>query len=372
MELLASEKEGGATTIPIPKLLFWSIGICVLGPVIAASRRRFFLLREKLHFPSATATGVLLGVLFNDESISLRADNRQRYVHSASRSNHITQSISADSVETFGIAAEVRDDSEATQQEDTQRGSIRILVTAFAGSFAISFTTYFIPVLRSLPVFGSQAAKDWAWTFSMSPGYFGFGMIIKPSTNAHVFLGAILGWAILSPLAKLNGWASGPVQDWDSGSQGWIVWVGIGLAVGDSIIELSWMILEPMILRLPSYFPSRRNKDTNQEARAETVPLLTSRAILLIHKDNERQDLDHLDDPWPGNSLFTKSMAFYLLPAIFVLCAVAIVVVFDGNIPSVAIIAAFLLVPLACMIAIRSLGQVESANSLAISQSHAV
>ena len=48
-----------------------------------------------------------------------------------------------------------------------------------------------------------------------------------PATTLHMLLGAIIGWGILSPLAKSKGWAPGPVEDWSSGSKGWIVWISL-------------------------------------------------------------------------------------------------------------------------------------------------
>jgi uncharacterized oligopeptide transporter (OPT) family protein len=57
-------------------------------------------------------------------------------------------------------------------------------------------------------------------------------MIIGPGINTYVLIGSVIGWGILSPLAKYNGWAPGPVGDWENGSRGWILWVGIGTLKG--------------------------------------------------------------------------------------------------------------------------------------------
>lgn len=48
-------------------------------------------------------------------------------------------------------------------------------------------------------------------------------------------------------MAKHNGWAVGPVDDWDNGSRGWIFWVGIGLILGDSAVGLVWLITKPLM-----------------------------------------------------------------------------------------------------------------------------
>ncbi|KAF2238373.1 OPT superfamily oligopeptide transporter [Viridothelium virens] len=369
IEYLASEEEGVSIISPFSKVLLWAVGICLLGPVIAAPLRRYFLLREQLHFPSATATGILLGVLFNDKSVTQRANNCPYNTNSTPCRDHShLRSINDVSIETARLASQNRNDNEHLSIERTQKGGIRFLLTAFAASFATSLATYFVPILRNLPIFGSQIAKSWAWTFNVSPGYFGFGMIVKPSTNAHLFLGTIVGWAILSPLAKLNGWAPGAVRDWDTGSQGWIIWVGIGLVVGDSIVELSSMVLEPLAARLFSYLATPRIDNALGGGLDERVSLLNPSALFSARRTDQMQPWEHLDDPWRSCSLYTKSMALWLSPIAFIICSASILVVFDGNAPISAIVVTFVLVPIACAISIRSLGQVESANTLAISR----
>ena len=48
----------------------------------------------------------------------------------------------------------------------------------------------------------------------------------------------MVGWGILSPLAKLKGWAPGPVGDISTGSRGWILWVSLAIMCVDSIVAL--------------------------------------------------------------------------------------------------------------------------------------
>ena len=76
-----------------------------------------------------------------------------------------------------------------------------------------------------------------------------------PATTIHMFLGAVLGWAILSPLAKNQGWASGEVSDWERGSKGWIVWVSLAIMLSDAIVSLGWLVLRPTIWYLQAYGP---------------------------------------------------------------------------------------------------------------------
>jgi uncharacterized oligopeptide transporter (OPT) family protein len=63
----------------------------------------------------------------------------------------------------------------------------------------------------------------------------------------HMLLGAIVGWGILSPLAKSRGWAPGKVSDWETGSKGWIVWVSLAIMLADSVISLGNIALTPLV-----------------------------------------------------------------------------------------------------------------------------
>lgn len=48
----------------------------------------------------------------------------------------------------------------------------------------------------------------------------------------------LVGWGILSPIAKFSGWAPGPVVDMTSGSRGWILWVSLAIMCADSLVSL--------------------------------------------------------------------------------------------------------------------------------------
>lgn len=47
-----------------------------------------------------------------------------------------------------------------------------------------------------------------------------------------------MGWAVLSPLSKLSGWAPGPVGDMSNGARGWILWTSLGIMCADSVVSL--------------------------------------------------------------------------------------------------------------------------------------
>lgn len=69
----------------------------------------------------------------------------------------------------------------------------------------------------------------------------------------------VVGWAILSPLAKFEGWAPGPVGDMSTGSRGWILWVSLAIMCADSIVSLIPVVTE--------FFTSTARGWTSSEAQ---------------------------------------------------------------------------------------------------------
>ena len=73
LEFLTTPLENGPKRFSATQLILWSMATCALGTVIAVPFRRLFILRECLRYPSATATGTLIGGLFGKEMIIARA-----------------------------------------------------------------------------------------------------------------------------------------------------------------------------------------------------------------------------------------------------------------------------------------------------------
>ena len=54
----------------------------------------------------------------------------------------------------------------------------------------------------------------------------------------------LVGWGILSPISKHQGWAPGPVGDMTNGARGWILWVSLAIMCADSLVSLIPVISE--------------------------------------------------------------------------------------------------------------------------------
>jgi uncharacterized oligopeptide transporter (OPT) family protein len=80
LEFLTTPAKNGPIRFSVAQLLLWSIATCALGTVVADPFRRLFILRERLRYPSATAIGTLIGVLFGKETIVARAQQSEIHV----------------------------------------------------------------------------------------------------------------------------------------------------------------------------------------------------------------------------------------------------------------------------------------------------
>lgn len=63
LNFLMKREENGPLVLSTWKLIIWAVGLCFFGVVIAVPLRREVIIREKLRFPSGTATALMIGVL---------------------------------------------------------------------------------------------------------------------------------------------------------------------------------------------------------------------------------------------------------------------------------------------------------------------
>jgi uncharacterized oligopeptide transporter (OPT) family protein len=63
LEKLLKPEENGPLSISWAQLLLWSVGLCFFGLIFAMPLREQFVVREKLPFPSSTATAIVIKTL---------------------------------------------------------------------------------------------------------------------------------------------------------------------------------------------------------------------------------------------------------------------------------------------------------------------
>ncbi|KAH7626943.1 hypothetical protein SMAC4_02387 [Sordaria macrospora] len=251
--LLRDEESGGGSNgkggldLGLGQLVIWGLGLCYFGVVFGVPLRRQVIIREQLKFPSGFSTAVLISVL--------HGKTRQKVSESESHEDPATFASLAAQEESGSAVVAVsgsgdnnndnntgREEVEAAEPHSASwKRNLNLLLVCFLVSGIFTLSTYFVPALRSIPIFGSYLATTWLWTLNPSLAYVGQGIIMGPATTLHMLLGAVIGWGVLSPLAKNRGWAPGDVDDWEKGSKGWIVWVSLAIMLADSVVSLGWL-----------------------------------------------------------------------------------------------------------------------------------
>ena len=134
LNYLLKPEENGPLMLGIGKLMIWAVGICFFGVFIAVPLRREVLIREKLKFPSGTATALMIGVLHGNEEGAEKQENPMETFRR--RSQDMLRSRSMDeqrghSVDEPDTASEPG--TEADHKSDW-KAQIKLLIIAFGVS----------------------------------------------------------------------------------------------------------------------------------------------------------------------------------------------------------------------------------------------
>jgi OPT family oligopeptide transporter len=372
LNYMLEPEEQGPIFLSLWKLILWSLGLCFFGVVFAVPLRAQVIIREKLRFPSGTATALMIGVLHGKEAT---ADGPMSRITSQDPTAH-------------GEPSQAFSDDGSTDVEDLNKGQagswkskVKLLVISFVVSGLYTLATYFFPILRNLPVFGFSLAESWLWTLNPSLAYVGQGIIMGPATTTHMLLGAIVGWGILSPVAKHRGWAPGPVDDWKAGSKGWIVWISLAIMLADSVISLSYIAFKPLVMHGGDYAREARRKikkgdwkgllqiGVNKTTRGYApisggeevfTPLEatgpSSREDSAL-SDEEIKDLPEPDAP--PEHLVNSNIVWIGLVLSIIFCIAAIRIVFGALVPLYATVTAVFMALILSIMGVRALGETD-------------
>ncbi|KEY69488.1 hypothetical protein S7711_02026 [Stachybotrys chartarum IBT 7711] len=379
MEYLLAEDEMGPLRLGTWQLIAWSIGLCYFGVVFAVPLRRQVIIRERLRFPSGFSTAVLISILHgrNPNSSKKEMDAAAKGGFASLVPKEEEPPLLApgrDSLDT-----EPDDDPEPTAAEKSEWASnMRLLLACFLASGIFTVATYFVPVLRNIPIFGSAAASTWLWTLNPSLAYVGQGIIMGTETTMHMLLGAVVGWGVLSPLAKKKGWAPGDVDDWEHGSKGWIVWVSLAIMLVDAIVSLSYVALRPLLgpvieprvkklverlqgtrlwqrLRGDSYRYSQIPSQDHSHDQGSSADPIEDRDDDSVDGNKEEQE----EEDAPPNQRVGRLTVIVGLSASILLCVLTIHFVFGNLVPLYANVLAVLMALVLSIMGVRALGETD-------------
>ncbi|PWY66414.1 oligopeptide transporter, OPT family [Aspergillus heteromorphus CBS 117.55] len=366
--------EGGPLKLNFWKLVLWSLGVCLFGVVFAVPLRREVIVREKLKFPSGTASALMLKVLHGSGSGDEKAKPRVDDVEDVQQRQEEYEAPVESGESAFLLKQNSSDDSVDNQKD--WRSKMRLLVGAFAVSGVYTLFSYFVPQVRDIPILGLYLAKNWLWTLNPSPAYVGQGIIMGPSTCMHMLFGAVLGWGILSPLAKARGWAPGPVDSWEDGSKAWIVWISLAIMLADSLVSLGWLVLRPLVplvLKLQDRL-LRTHIGRRMLPRGSTPPHsqsyinysvlspITEESSIPSHSapsTGRPSTAGVEDDDAPPSQLISSRTVIILLPLTLLLNVVCMHVVFGDIMSPLLSSLATLLAVLLSIMGVRALGETD-------------
>ncbi|KAM0486751.1 hypothetical protein ACHAPX_000014 [Trichoderma viride] len=370
MNYLLGADEQGPLSLSMWQLIVWSIGLCYFGVVFAVPLRHQVIIRERLRFPSGFSTAVLIRVLHGrgqgSSAQELDAAAKGGFASLADRDD---DPLLVDET-TSNVADE---EPEAASKDVDWAYNMKLLLVSFLVSGIFTICNYFLPILRDLPIFGTVAASTWLWTLNPSLAYVGQGIIMGTETTLHMTLGAVVGWGILSPLAKKKGWAPGPVDDWENGSKGWIVWVSLAVMLVDAVVSLAYVALRPLFAtHATRAFTTLR--EWFQRSRAAPLFERSHQYSTIPHGEEEEDEPATLDDDdasvasnnedtglddAPAEQQVSTRIVTWGLVASVLLCILTTRIVFGDLVPLYAVVTAVLMALVLSIMGVRALGETD-------------
>ncbi len=184
--------------VSFPSLFLWAVAVAFLGVFFAVPLRRQYVEVERLRFPTGTAAAETILAMYSEAGDAVL--------------------------------------------------KARVLLWCALGAGLFTLAYKFVPQLEEPPIeewlgWGVLlTAAAWGFKIYLGPSLFGAGLLIGPRVVWSLVGGAILGWAILGPLAQSRGWAPGEIMSYGDGPRGWILWPGVSIMVCESLmaLALSW------------------------------------------------------------------------------------------------------------------------------------
>ena len=176
--------------------------VSLLGVVVAAGLRNQLLVRERLPFPSGVVTA---------ETMS--------EIHQGGRESHARLRVLA---LTAGASATLKTCVSAFNVMPIAPGLQATLTTASGKPLKLTATNL---------------------GFALDPSVLmvGFGAIAGLRIGISLLIGAVLGWALLAPLALSNGWAEAGEAStvWFAPLVEWLLWPGATLMVSQAVLSMT-------------------------------------------------------------------------------------------------------------------------------------
>ena len=163
LKYLLEPSENGPIDLSLGRLIVWSLGICFFGVFVAVPLRKEMIIREKLRFPSGTATALMIGVLHGD---------KQPVKRSSREGTKLTRGVASSPRRSWDQNLHTPDDSDLAHNPETDwKKKIKLLGYAFAVSavYVSHSTTHMHNLNKSRPLFLTLFLKYVVFQYSGQP-----------------------------------------------------------------------------------------------------------------------------------------------------------------------------------------------------------
>ncbi|CAO0795378.1 unnamed protein product [Mucor circinelloides] len=367
LELMTkSDNPTGAVVLSGRQLILWSLGVAFFGVFFAIPLRKETIIRERLKFPSGTATAQMISLLHQrqdptliDHTMTRRSGKstlRLRRNQREEERQPLIQQQQQTQQQRYTAPAISAEAPEQEQRSFEYSWSLKLhgLIASFTVSSLYTLMSYFVPAVNAIPIFnwislGLIDFNAWQWYFTPSFSYIGQGIIMGLPTTLSMLLGCVIGWGILSPAAYYAGWAPGPIDDWKTGSKGWILWISLGVMIAESCVSLIVVLVRSIVKTV------RRKQEEGLYATVSNSDESVQEEMIEHVSEEEIVEVDA-----PASQQVSRKVATIGLIASTVLCVVLVRAVFGPEAMPVGMtLVSILIAMFLSVLGVRALGETD-------------
>ncbi|KAI7860711.1 OPT oligopeptide transporter protein-domain-containing protein [Circinella umbellata] len=381
--LTTSDHPDGPIILSGWQLVLWSLGVAFFGVFFAVPLRKQTIIREKLRFPSGTATAQMISLLHQDpkEEPVLRRrhqtgrdsalDNEDRPLLESSSNPTYSPTSTGSNQSGVPLTPISHSEQSTSEQQLNQQNEedwslkLRGLLISFTASSAYTLVSYFFPIIYAIPLFNWISFNlvdfaKWEWVFTPSLSYVGQGIIMGLPTTLSMLLGCIIGWGILSPIAHYAGWAPGPVSDWKTGSKGWILWISLGVMIAESVVSLG-IVAVRSIIKLANHQTKHQGARYQRVSNDQSAEAAESHIEQEWSEGEEGRRINEEEEPdAPPDQLVKPLTTIIGLIGSTILCVCVIAILFGTDVlPIRMAILAVAVAMFLSVLAVRALGETD-------------
>ncbi|MBX3323251.1 MAG: OPT/YSL family transporter [Phycisphaeraceae bacterium] len=255
---LAMLDGDNAMRLSYVQLTLWSLAVGYLGVFFAVPLRNQMVVVEKLRFPTGTATAQTIVSIFAEGAEAIRKA-KVLLIFAL--------------VGLFVIALKTAWFDGYAQIAGYVNNPLSVLLGGQSAQSLIDDP--------STPLIIGMAAIMIKWGFFpiATPAMTGAGLIVGPRIGLSILAGALIGWGLLGPYVMSGGGLLGAlfgghdgwterqvIMDSRFGVQGWILWPGVAIMVGDALMSLalSWRTILNTFRRTTTADPSTQFETPEQ------------------------------------------------------------------------------------------------------------